>query len=146
MPTKPIVALLLAFCLSFSLTQTLAEVSLVAAISAELNPAISLPSGSFRAIGEGTAPIIAQVPGAEGFTDWEVYSAGGIAANLQPAFVHQISTSFAVNGYFLSEQSEREVGDAVHTKYLFDDGTGGTTLLYTIRSPQDLIYLIAKGS
>lgn len=145
MVTKRIFSLCLTAFLGFGLSQTLAEVSLVAAISAELNPGISLPSGSFRAIGEGTAPIIAQVPDANNFTDWEVYSAGGIAMNLQPAFVQQISTSFAVNGYFLSEQTEREVGDAVHTHYLFDDGAGGTTLLYTIRSPQDLIYLIAKG-
>lgn len=145
MVTKRIFSLCLTAFLGFGLSQTLAEVSLVAAISAELNPGISLPSGSFRAIGEGTAPIIAQVPDANNFTDWEVYSAGGIAMNLQPAFVQQISTAFAVNGYFLSEQTEREVGDAVHTHYLFDDGAGGTTLLYTIRSPQDLIYLIAKG-
>ena len=142
---KRFVVLLISLCAGFGLGQTLAEVSLVAAITAELNPGISLPSGSYRAVGEGTAPIIAQVPGSESFTDWEVYAATGIAANLQPAFVQQLSTSFAVNGYFLTEQTEREAGGAVHTKYVFDDGMGGTTLLYTIRSPDELIYLIAKG-
>lgn len=131
--------------LTLGVAQTLAEVTLVAAITAELNPGLSLPKGSFRAVGEGTAPLIAQVPGNEGFSDWEVYSAGGLAANLQPAFVQQISTSFAVNGYFLLEQIERDVGAAVHTRYLFDDGAGGTTLLYTIRQPDNLIYLIARG-
>ena len=147
MKTLKIVSALLV-CIAFgplASAQTLGEVMLVAAISAELNPAISLPRGTFRAVGEGAEQIIAQVPESNKFTNWEVYSAGGLAANLQAGYVHQVSTSFAVNGYFLAEETERTVGDTVHTRYVFDDGMGGTTLLYTIRGPQDLIYLIAEG-
>lgn len=128
-----------------ALAQTLAELQLVVAISAELNPAISLPRGSYRAVGGDLSAFTSKVPDAGSFTDWEVYAATGLAANLQPAFVQQITTSFAVNGYFLSDESERKVGDETQHRYLFEDDGGKTTLLYTIRRPQELIYLIARG-
>lgn len=127
-----------------ALAQTLAELQLVTAITAELNPAIQLPRGSYRAVSGDLSAFTRQVPDAAQFSDWEVYAATGLAANLQPAFVQQLSTSFAVSGYFQSESSERTVGDELHTRYLFDDGSGGQTLLYTIRRPGELIYLIAK--
>ncbi len=124
--------------------QTLAELQLVVALSAELNPALSLPSGTHRALGDVRA-FTRQVPDAATFTNWEVYAATGLAARLQPAFVQQLMTSFAVNSYFLSDQGERAVGDETHTRYLFEDESGQTTLLYTIRRLDDLVYLIAQG-
>ena len=128
-----------------ALAQTLAEVTLVAAISSELDPSLSLPSGSYRAVGEGTAPIIAKVPNSGQFMNWEVYTASGIVARLQPAFVGQLTTSFAGAGYFLSDQTETVKDGETHTRYLFSDDAGKTLLLYTIRSPEELVWLVAEG-
>ena len=125
--------------------QTLAELQLVAALSAELNPALSLPRGSYRAVGGNLEGFIRQVPGHEAFGDWEVYAASGLAANLQGAFVGRITASFAVNGYVLSEELERVGGGETHTRYLYADASGGAALLYTIRRPGDLVYLIGQG-
>ena len=124
--------------------QTLAEVQLVTAIATELNPAIRLPSGSYRAVGEGSEQIIAKVDNAEGYTNWEVYTASGIIAALQPAFVQQLSTSLAGAGYFVVEQSEQTIGAEKHTRYIFEDGLD-TILLYTIRTNYEFIWLVAKG-
>lgn len=124
--------------------QTLAELQLVMAASAQLNPALHLPSGSYRALGD-TQAFVNRVPGAAAFTDWEVYAATGLAARLQPGFVQQLSTSFAVSGYFLEEQQEQVHGEETHTRYLFVDDAGARILLYTIRRPDDLVYLIAKA-
>lgn len=136
---------LIFFCLSSGFAQTLAEIQFVAATSAQLNPAISLPRGSMRAVSDASS-IITKVSGHQAYSDWEVYTATGVAANLQPAFVSQVSSSFAGAGYFVSEQSEKTVGSATHTKYVFLDDLGGTALLYVIRDGQELIWLIAKGS
>jgi hypothetical protein len=131
--------------LSFASAVTLAELQLVTATSLQLNPAVRLPSGSLRAVGEGTEAIIARVPGSRGYTDWEVYAATGIAARLQPAFVQQITTAFAVNDYFLVEQTEETQDDETHTRYSFQNDAGEETLLYVIRTPAELIWLVAKG-
>ncbi len=125
--------------------QTLAEVQVVTAIATELNPAIRLPSGSYRAVGEGTDEIISKVNNASGFTNWEVYTASGLLAALQPAFVQQLSTSFAGAGYFITEQDEQTIGIEKHTRYIFEDGLD-KILLYTIRTNKELIWLVAKGS
>ncbi|CAN5876695.1 hypothetical protein BH24DEI2_BH24DEI2_21370 [soil metagenome] len=124
--------------------QTLAEVTLVAAVSSELSPAVSLPSGSYRAVGSGTAPFIAKVPGNAQYKNWEVYTASGVVAKLQPAFVGQLTTSFAAAGYFLSDQSEAVVAGETRTRYLFSGDAGATLLLYTIRTPEDLVWLVAE--
>lgn len=124
--------------------QTLAEVTLVAAISAELNPLIRLPRGSMRAVGSGTAPLIAKVPDAPVWSSWEVYTAGGIAMGLRGAFVRDVANNFALAGYFESERSERQVGDETHTRYVFTDGAGDA-LLYVVQSPQELIWMIARS-
>jgi hypothetical protein len=70
----------------------------------------------------------------------------GVAANLQPASVTYVTTSFASAGYFLGEQSEKTSGTATHTKYVFTDDTGSEALLYVIRDGQELIWLIAKAN
>lgn len=124
--------------------QLLGEVMTVAAISAELNPAVRLPSGSLRVVGTPPASLLAKVPDAASFSDWEAYTATGVAASLQPAHVHQITTSFAVAGYFLENTSERTLGNETHTRYLYSDATGDAALLYVIRTPEEL-WLIAHA-
>jgi hypothetical protein len=131
--------------ISLGNAQTLAEMQLVTATATQLNPAISLPRGSMRAVGDAS-DIIAKVPGNQNYSDWEVYTATGVVANLQPAFVNQVTASFAGAGYFLSDQNEKTSGTATHTKYVFTDDAGSEALLYVIRDGQELIWLIAKGN
>ncbi len=123
--------------------QLLADVMVSTAIIAELNPAIRLPRGTLRAVGPGADAIIARVPDYQSWTDWEVFAATGLTVNLQGAFVHNLATEFAVAGLFQNSLSERQVGAETHTRYEFDDGVT-SALLYVIRTPQELVWMIAR--
>ena len=112
-------------CLAFAplaSAQFLADVLLSTAIMSELMPGVRLPSGSFRAQGPGSARFVASLPDATAFSTWEVYTATGIVANLQDAFVRDVVTSFAVAGLFQSDRSERTIGGHAYTRYAFSDG------------------------
>ena len=87
--------------------------------------------------------IIARVPDYQSWTDWEVFAATGLTVNLQGAFVHNLATEFAVAGLFQNSLSERQVGAETHTRYEFDDGVT-SALLYVIRTPQELVWMIAR--
>lgn len=139
----PLLALLLPLS-GLAHAQLLGEVLTVAAISAELNPSIRLPMGSYRVLGSIPPTLIARVPNHRHYTAWEAYTATGLAAHLQPAFVQQLATSLAVAGYFLTAQSERQVGGETHTHYLFTGDAGDSVLLYTVRTPTELVWLIAR--
>jgi hypothetical protein len=124
--------------------QLIGEVLTVAAISAELNPAIRLPSGSHRVVGDVPPALVAKVPNAARYRHWEAYTATGVVMNLQAGFVQQVMTSFAGAGYFLAGQSEMQVGNETHTHYLFTGDDGGQMALHVIRTAQELVWLIAK--
>lgn len=142
-------AVVLVFGLAPVHAQLLADVLVATAISATFDSTVRFPSGSLSAQGPGADALIASVPGSGDWTDWEVYVARGVAANLQNAFVHNIITSFAVAGYFESERSEgttaTATGPHVHTRVLFEGGDGSTRLLYLIRSDQEVAWLIARS-
>lgn len=123
--------------------QTLAEVTFVAATSASLDPSVQLPSGSVRAIGPGVDALLARLPDAHAWTEPEAYAARGLAANLRPAFEHQVATSFASAGYF--ERSRRSVqdGETERTRIEFEDAAGRRTLLVLFDAPDALVWLIA---
>lgn len=128
--------------------QLLADVLVTAAIAAEFDASVRFPSGSLRAVGAGADAIRARVPDQAVWQDWEVYTARGIAMALQPAFVHQIATAYAVAGYFEQERSERTVsgpaGAETHLRLVFV-GDDGTRLLYLIRSGQEVVWLTARS-
>lgn len=128
--------------------QLLADVLVTAAIAAEFDASVRFPSGSLRAVGTGADAIRARVPDQAAWQDWEVYTARGIAMALQPAFVHQIATAYAVAGYFEQERSERAVsgpaGAETHLRLVFA-GDDGTRLLYLIRSGQEVVWLTARS-
>lgn len=128
--------------------QLLADVLTATAISATFDSSVRFPSGSYSAVGAGADALIRRVPGSGAWTDWEVYVASGIAANMQAGFVHNISTSFAVAGYFEEERSESTVarpdGTEVHTRIVFD-GAAGKRLLYLVRSGQEVAWLTARS-
>lgn len=122
----------------------LLDVTLSSAIAAQLNPGIRLPRNTLHAVGPGADAIIARVPDAADWTDWEVYTASGFVRNLQPAFAHNIATEFALAGLFESERSETEVGGEAHSRFVFDDGIE-RALLYVIRTPTEVVWMIARG-
>lgn len=128
--------------------QLLADVMVATAISATFDSSVRFPSGSYTAVGAGADALIARVPGSAGWTDWEVYVARGLAANLQAGFVHNVVTSFAVAGYFEIERSENAATHAgvseTHTRIVFD-GPSGERLLYLVRAGQEVAWLTARS-
>jgi len=124
--------------------QLLADVMVSAAISAQFDSAVRFPRGSLRAVGEGTAALRARVSDEGRWTDWEVYAARGIAAALQPAFVHQVATSFALAGYFEASRGEQVVAGETRTRVVFD-GADGERLLFVIRSGQEVVWMTARS-
>ncbi|HGY08923.1 MAG TPA: hypothetical protein ENK37_02555 [Oceanithermus profundus] len=125
-----------------AVAQTLVEVQLVTATALKLDSQIRLPSGSYRAVGQGVGRLVAKVRGREGFSSWEAYVAKGIARNLRNAYVHQVATSFAAAGYLLGEQKTFEVGQEKHTRYVFESMDGKRALLYVIEAPDALVWLV----
>ncbi|GEM88579.1 hypothetical protein [Oceanithermus desulfurans] len=122
--------------------QTLVEVQLVTATALKLDSQIRLPSGSYRAVGQGVERLVAKVRGLEGYGRWEAYTAKGIARNLRNAYVHQVANAFAVAGYLLSEQKSFQAGQERHTRYLFESMDGKRALLYVIEAPDALVWLV----
>jgi hypothetical protein len=123
--------------------QTLGEVMLVTAIMSELHPVRSLPSGSLRAAGPGAEALIARLPDAASWTDWEVYTATGVAARLEPGLVHNVETELAVAGFWRTSREESTQNDERHVRYLFEGD--GRVLLHVIRSGDTLVWLLARG-
>jgi hypothetical protein len=124
--------------------QLLAEVMTTTAIASQLYPAMSFPPSSLRAVGDGTGPLIARVPDAVAWTDWEVYTATGFAASLEPAFVRDIELALLMEGFFRAETVVTERGPERHTRVVFVEGDR-RALLYLIRSGRELVWLVARG-
>ena len=143
-----LVASLLLTVLATARAQLLADVLVTTAISATFDSSVRFPSGSLSAVGAGADALIRRVPGSSSWTDWEVYVARGVAANLQPGFVHNVATSFALAGYFEAERSESNVmnggSSEVHTRIVFD-GPSGQRILYLVRSGQEVAWLTARS-
>lgn len=128
-----------------ALAQTLVEVTLVTAIASQLHPVLSWPAGSLRASGSGTTAVIARVPDAHAWTDWEVYTSSGLASRLAPALLQQAETGLAAEGYFRAHQQERQVGGETHTRIEFEGMAGARALLYVVRAGEELVWLLARG-
>ena len=124
--------------------QLLADVMVSTAISAQFDPSLHLPRGTLRAVGKGTEAVIARVPDRDHWTDWEVYEATGLLTALQAAYVHNIETAFAVDGYFQSGQTQQTVGPETRTHIVFQ-GNDGERLLYVIRTSQEVVWLTARS-
>lgn len=129
--------------------QLLADVMVTTAIQSQFNSAVSLPRGTMRASGAGTAELLARVDDAAAWTDWEVYTLGGVVTGLSNAAFHEVSTAYAVAGYFEQQRSERQrVGPAAnetHTRVVYVGEAGDLRLLYFIRTAQEVVWLTARG-
>ncbi len=129
--------------------QLLADVMVATAISATFDSSVRFPSGSLSASGPAVDSLIASLPDAGAWTDWEVYVARGIAANLQAGFVHNVITSFAVAGYFEVDRSQSSVASAggtqTRTRVQFEGVDGSSRVLYLIGSGQEVAWLTARS-
>ena len=125
--------------------QLLAEVALAPAIASQLFPPVSWPSGSLRAVGSGADALVARVPGNAEWQGWEVYTATGLAATLEPALVYGVERDLMMQGLFRAETSNASVGTERHTRVVFSDGGAQRALLYVMRSGQELVWLVARG-
>lgn len=124
------------------MAQTLVEVQVATAISLELDPQVSLPRGSYRALGPGVGRLIGKMHNVSGFGKWEAYVARGVAKRLRPAFVQQVSASFAQAGYLLVSNRKFSVGDEAHQQYVFENMDGRRAMLYVIDAPDALVWLV----
>lgn len=125
--------------------QTLADVMLTTAIASDLYPAVRFPASSLRATGSGTAAVVARVPDATEWTDWEVYTATGFAASLEPALVYGVERDLMIEGFDRSETSASQDGDATITRVVFVHADGRRALLTTFRTSRELVWLIARA-
>lgn len=125
--------------------QLLAEVATTTAVAATINPAIRLPSGSYRVTSQIPPALLAKVNDGDGFGDWEAYTATGLATRLFPAHRHQLTTSFAMAGYWEQSRSEYAVGNERHVRYEYAGDGGGSVLLYVIETDAELVWLIGSS-
>ncbi|CAN5807770.1 hypothetical protein BH23DEI1_BH23DEI1_12260 [soil metagenome] len=124
--------------------QTLGEVVLVSAIGSQLHGVSALPSGSLRAEGPGAAALIARLPDAANWTDWEVFTARGIVMALENALVHSVETELMVAGIGRVSRDESTFGDERHVRFVFE-GEGRRVLLHVIRGGDSLVWLLARA-
>ncbi|HET9026651.1 MAG TPA: hypothetical protein VFN07_03895 [Trueperaceae bacterium] len=129
--------------------QLLADVLMTTAIAAQFDSGVSFPRGTMRAVGTGVNALVARIPGSSNWTDWEAYALGGVVTALAAAKVHEVSTAYAVAGYFESERSETAasgpLGPETHTRIVFVGDDGTSRLLYLIRAGQEVVWLTARA-
>jgi hypothetical protein len=147
--SRGILSLTLFFTLAMFCTlahaQFLVGVELASATALTLDSSVQLPSGSYRAVGPEVAQLVAkEVPDASHYSGWEAYEANGLIARLQPVFVEQLATSFAVAGYLQEDKQKTKQGKQTKTRYLFSNGAGATIVLYVLRSPEQLVWLVGQ--
>ena len=144
-PRTWIVAAALAFA-PLAVAQTLVEVTTVTAIVAQLQGAtVQLPSGSLRAMGAGTAAVIARVPDSASWTDFEIYTAQGIAAALEPAFVYGVERDLFMVGFERAETTPSQLGATAVTRVVFAHADGRRALLTTFRTGREFVWLMARS-
>ncbi|MFC0595204.1 hypothetical protein ACFFFP_03305 [Thermus composti] len=117
--------------------QTLVEATAVAALSSGLDPAVRLPSGSYKA--RSPEPLLLRFPEAKGYA-LEAFAVKGVAARLHAAFIQQVLTAFAAAGYLVESQEEKVVEGEVRTKYVLKDSLGRPALLLVVRKGDELVY------
>jgi hypothetical protein len=129
-----------------AVAQTLVDVTLATAIVAQLQGAtVQLPSGSLRAQGAGTAAVVARVPDAASWTDFEVYTATGVAAALEPALVYGIERDLFVAGFERAETTPSQLGATAVTRVVFAHADGRRALLTTFRTGREFVWLLARS-
>ena len=144
--TRPwTLALALAFA-PLAIAQTLVDVTTTTAIVAQLQGAtVQLPSGSLRALGAGTAAVVARVPDASSWTDFEVYTASGVATALEPALVYGVERDLFLVGFERAETTPSQLGATAVTRVVFAHADGRRALLTTFRTGREFVWLLARS-
>lgn len=124
--------------------QFLADTMVATAIASQTYPSVRFPRGTLRAA-DAPESLIARVPGAERWTEWEAFTARGLGAALVPAHVRNLTNAFAVAGFFQASSEERTVGDEIHTRTEFEGPGGSRALLYVMRRGSDVAWLVARS-
>ena len=144
-PRTWIVAAALAFA-PFATAQTLVDVTLATAIVAQLQGvSVQLPSGSLRAEGAGTSAVVARVPDAAAWTAFEVYTATGVAAALEPALVYGVERDLFLVGFERAESATSQLGATAVTRVVFAHADGRRALLTTFRTGREFVWLLARS-
>jgi len=137
-----IILFIVSFFVIPATAQTLLEVQVATATSLSLDPQVSLPRGSYKALGPGVKRWINKLHNITGFNNWEAYVAKGIAKRLRSAYVQQVSAAFAQAGYLLESNHKFTVGNEVHQQYIFENVNGRRAMLYVIEAPDALVWLV----
>ncbi len=133
-----------------ALAQTAAELLTVTAISSTLDSALSihLPTGSSFVknpkYAAGLAPRLLG-PDASRFTDYQLYTARGLAVRLADNYVGDLKTSFATSGFFESGSHSVAVGTDTWTRTDFQDDGGKALALFVAKKPDGVYFLTARG-
>jgi hypothetical protein len=129
--------------LGLGLAQTLVGTVGAAATALALDPAISLPRGSFHA--GGLTPALAERVGdAAAWRDFEVYLLKGAVSGLGDAALAQLRAGFLAAGYAEVEEKTVRVGPERRVRYVFS-GPAGRMLLFAVKTPGQFVYLVARA-
>ena len=133
-----------------ALAQTAAELLTASAISSTLDSTLSihLPSGSSFVknpkYAAGLAPRLLG-PDAARFTDFQLYTARGLATRLADNYIGDLKTSFATSGFFESGSHGVAVGTDTWTRTDFQDDAGKTLALFVAKKADGVYFLTARG-
>lgn len=135
----------LAASLAPSRAQTAAELVVVAALSASLDPSIRLPRGAAYYINPENARRFSAYLGADAakYTDYQLYVATGLAAKLGDAYVHNLETGFAAAGYFRGATTTYKAGPDTVVRSEFDNGEK-TLVLVVVRQGDSVFFLSGR--
>lgn len=140
----PALLTVLALTVPGARAQLLADTLVTVAVASQTYPALRFPSGTLRAT-EAPPSLVARVPDAAAWTDWEAFTARGLGAALLPAHVRNLANGFALAGFFEDSRSETRVGDEIHTRSEFTGPDGARALLYVVRRGDEVAWLVARA-
>lgn len=133
-----------------ALAQTAAELVTVTAIQGTLGSVtgVSLPTGSSFVKNPRYAAALA--PGLLGadaakFTDFQLYTARGLATRLADNYVGDLKTSFASSGFLESGTRSFKLGSDAWTRTDFQDDSGKALVLLVSKKADGVYFLTAHG-
>lgn len=122
--------------------QTVAELLLVAHLSAVIDPAISLPRGAYQVTNGAYATDLARQLGLKAQPgSLTLYVATGIIGKLADEFAGNLATSFAANGY-LPATDETKTVNGVNARWETFEGEDGRTITLVVIRDKDRTRLL----
>lgn len=136
--------------MSPALAQTAAELMTVTAIQGTLGSigTVQLPVGSSFVKNPKYAAALAPAllgPEAAKYSDFQLYTARGLATRLADNYVGDLKTSFATSGFFESGSRSLKLGADSWTRTDFQDDSGKTLALFVSKKADGVYFLTARG-